>query len=131
MGSRNPLKWLCSGQYMTRVEIGNEYDIDDEGLANFMEFDLDYALNRIQLNDAPSGAVHYLLGLGTVQLFKGSHSDWDRMLRISNQLFRHGLQPILHDPHAIIAHLNAKRAALGLQVVSKAESVAPCQGDLF
>jgi len=120
-----------SGQYMTRVEIGNEYDIDDEGLANFMEFDLDYALNRIQLNDAPSGAVHYLLGLGTVQLFKGSHSDWDRMLRISNQLFRHGLQPILHDPHAIIAHLNAKRAELGLQVVSKTESVAPCQGDLF
>lgn len=101
-----------SGQYLTRTEVGGEYDIDDEGLELFMEFDLEYAMNRISINDSPSAVVHYLLGLGTAQLFKGSHTDWDRMLRVSNQLFRHGLQPILHDPHAIIAHLAAKRAAL-------------------
>ena len=99
------------GKYVTRVQVGNEYDIDDEGLELFMEFEFDRVLNSQRLNNTPSAAIHYLLGLGTVQLFKGSHSDWDRMLRVSNQLERHSLRPILHDPHAIIAHLNAKLAA--------------------
>ena len=96
------------GRYVTRCEVGNEYDIDDEGLELFMEFELDRVLDSSRLNDAPSAAIHYLLGLGTVQLYKGSHTDWGRMLRVSNQLHRHQLQPLLHDPHAIVEHLLAK-----------------------
>lgn len=100
------------GKYVSRVQVGDEYDIDEEGLELFMEFEFDRVLDSQRLNNTPSAAIHYLLGLGTVQLFKGSHSDWDRMLRVSNQLERHGLRPILHDPHAIIAHLEAKRGTL-------------------
>ena len=96
---------------MTNVQVGNEYYIDDEGLALFMEFEFDRVLDSQRLNDTPNAAIHYLLGPGTVQLYKGSHSDWDRMLKLSNQITRHGLQPILHDPHAIIAHLESKRSA--------------------
>jgi 3'-phosphoadenosine 5'-phosphosulfate sulfotransferase (PAPS reductase)/FAD synthetase len=125
-----------SGKYVTNVQVGNEYDIDDEGLAMFMEFEFDRVLDSQRLNDTPNAAIHYLLGLGTVQLFKGSHSDWDRMLRVSNQLTRHGLQPILHDPHAIIAHLNAKLEGVRAEsagVVASANSVPsqPAQGTLF
>lgn len=124
------------GQYMTNVQVGNEYDIDDEGLALFMEFEFERVLSSQRLNDTPNAAIHYLLGLGTVQLFKGSHSDWDRMLRVSTQLTRHGLQPILNDPHAIIAHLNAKLAGIhGAQAEPLAMgSAAPAQeiqGSLF
>lgn len=86
------------GRLLTRCETGDEYDIDDEGLELFMEFELDRVLNAERLNDAPSAAVHYLLGLGTVQLYKGSQSDWDRMLRVSNQLHRHNLLEVLHNP---------------------------------
>lgn len=124
------------GQYLTNVQVGNEYDIDDEGLALFMEFEFDRVLDSQRLNDTPNAAIHYLLGLGTVQLFKGSHSDWDRMLRVSTQLTRHGLQPILNDPHAIIAHLKTKLAGIhGEQADALAIAVsAPAgeiQGSLF
>lgn len=123
------------GQYLTNVQAGNEYDIDDEGLELFMEFELEHVLATQRLNDTPNAAIHYLLGLGTVQLFKGSHGDWDRMLRISNQLTRHGLQPMLHDPHAIIAHLSAKHAAAhGTAVETPAtgtEASSEVQGSLF
>lgn len=124
------------GKYLTRVQVGNEYDIDDEGLALFMEFEFDRVLDSQRLNNTPSAAIHYLLGLGTVQLYKGSHSDWDRMLRVSNQLDRHSLRPILHDPHAIVTHLRAKHAAANGQSVEATDSVPAepaneVQGSLF
>lgn len=122
------------GKYVTRVQVGNEYSIDDEGLELFMEFEFERALSSDRLNNTPSAAIHYLLGLGTVQLFKGSHSDWDRMLRVSNQLERHGLRPILHDPHALIAHLSAKVAGVRgnrTDPVATAPVDADAQGSLF
>lgn len=96
-----------SGQLVSMVNIGSEFDVDEEGVEMFLEFDLEYALARKSLNDAPSEVVHYFLGLGTVQLFKGTHAEWDRMLKMSNQIHRHGLQPFLHDPQAIVARLSS------------------------
>lgn len=103
-----------SGQVVTRVEVGNEFDIDDEGLELFVEFEMERALERIGLDDSPSAVVHYLLGLGTVQLFKGSHSEWDRMLKMSNQIHRSGLQPLLHDPQALLAKMAGHGPAYSL-----------------
>lgn len=124
------------GKYLSRVQVGNEYDIDEESLELFMAFESDRVLASQRLNETPSAAIHYLMGLGTVQLFKGSHSDWDRMLRVSNQLERHGLRPMLHDPHAIIAHLSAKYAAVhghnaGSLAVSAPAPSEEVQGSLF
>ncbi|EPZ4797466.1 hypothetical protein ACXNZO_006633 [Pseudomonas aeruginosa] len=45
------------------------------------------------------------MGLGTIAIYKGDHGDWDRMMRMSNQIFRSDLQPILHDRAALIARL--------------------------
>lgn len=94
-----------AGNLVTRVNIGSDFDVDEEGSELFYEFDLEHALSRISLDGSPAAVVHYLMGLGTVQLYKGTESKWDRMLKVGSQLFRHGLQPILHDPHALVARL--------------------------
>jgi 3'-phosphoadenosine 5'-phosphosulfate sulfotransferase (PAPS reductase)/FAD synthetase len=98
-----------AGKLVTRVNTGTEFDVCSEGSELFYAFDLERALSRITINDSPASVVHYLIGLGTVQLYKGTESEWDRMLKVSNQVHRHGLQPILNDPHAIIAKLAAFR----------------------
>lgn len=94
-----------TGQYVTDCNTGSEFDIDEEAADLFVGFDLDYALNRVSLDQSPTAGIHYLMQLGTLQIFKGSHMEWDRMLRMSNQIYRHGLQPILHDPAALVAKL--------------------------
>lgn len=99
-----------SGALLTDANTGTEFDIDQEGLELFIEFEMEHALNRISLNDAPAAVVHYLVGLGTVQLAKGGHSEWDRMLRMSNQIHRLGLLPVLNDPQALVEKLSGKQA---------------------
>lgn len=137
MANAEDLMVARDGRLLTRCETGDEYDIDEEGLELFMEFELDRVLTAERLNDAPSAAVHYLLGLGTVQLYKGSQSDWDRMLRVSNQLHRHNLLEVLHDPQAIIARVAEKLKAHGLSpsLITTNQPVlidlTPDQGSLF
>ncbi|HHH9443055.1 TPA: hypothetical protein ACP32N_005043 [Pseudomonas aeruginosa] len=96
---------LPNGMIVQNANVGDEFEIDEEGAALFWEFDLDYALNRISVLDNPASVVHYLVGLGTVTLFKGSLSEWDRMMRVSNQAWCHDLLPIMNDPHALVEHL--------------------------
>lgn len=109
-----PLKTLKDGTYaLQSTNEGDCFDIDEEGAELFYEFDLDYALERVTLDDAPADAVLYLMGLGTIQLYKGGYSEWDRMIRMSNQIHRHQIQPVLHDPHALIERLR-KTAQLDL-----------------
>ncbi|WP_417546473.1 phosphoadenosine phosphosulfate reductase family protein [Marinobacter sp.] len=103
-----PLKTLRDGTYaLQSTNEGDCFDIDEEGAELFYEFELDYALERVTLADAPADAVLHLMGLGTIQLYKGGYSDWDRMLRMSNQIHRHQIQPFLHDPHALIERLRS------------------------
>ncbi len=137
MANAEDLMVARDGRLLTRCETGDEYDIDEEGLELFMEFELDRVLTAERLNDAPSAAVHYLLGLGTVQLYKGSQSDWDRMLRVSNQLHRHNLLEVLHNPQAIIARVAEKLVAHGKSpaLITTNQPVlidlTPDQGSLF
>lgn len=94
------------GKPVTDVVTTDEFAIDEEGLELFLSLELDHALNRVSLDAAPSSAVHYLLGLGTVSLSKGGHAEWSRMLRLSNQIWRFDLIAVLHDPLALIERLN-------------------------
>lgn len=50
---------------------------------------------------------------GVVSFKKGGHSAWDRMLRIGNQLHRHGLRDILNNPDALVAKLTRIFASAG------------------
>jgi len=96
------------GIYYTHVTETQEFDIDSEGVELFYDFELDRALDYYgpHTDVYPSEVVHYLSRFGTVSFKKGGHSSWDRMLRIGNQLHRHGLRDILNDPQALIAKLN-------------------------
>lgn len=102
-----------NGVYYTEANVGESFDIDAEGAELFFEFEADRALREYA--DAgrvyPSEVVHYLMRLGTVQIKKGGHSEWDRMLRVGNQLHRRNLLPILNDPDALIAALSVSSAA--------------------
>lgn len=95
------------GIYYTHVTETQEFDIDSEGVELFYDFELDRALEYYgpHTDVYPSEVVHYLARFGTVSFKKGGHSSWDRMLRIGNQLHRHGLRDILNDPQALIAKL--------------------------
>jgi 3'-phosphoadenosine 5'-phosphosulfate sulfotransferase (PAPS reductase)/FAD synthetase len=99
---------LADGTIVQSANVGNEFEVDEEGADLFMAFDLDYALERIGLLDNPMGVVDYFVGLGTVTLYKGSLGEWDRMARMSNQIFAHGIKSILHDPQALVEALQAK-----------------------
>lgn len=100
-----PLTTTKSGMIVSDVNVGEEFGFDDEGLMMFMDFERDYALNRYSFNTYPSAVVHYLLSYGVVHLYKGTHGELDRILRVNNQMWRLRLQPILNDPHAILARL--------------------------
>jgi len=99
---------LADGTMVQAANTGSEFEIDEEGAELFMAFELDYALERINLLDNPMAVVDYLVGLGTVTLYKGSLGEWDRMARMSNQIFVHGIKEILHDPQALVETLRAK-----------------------
>lgn len=96
---------LRNGQIVSKANTGDEFEIDEEGAELFWEFELEHALNRISLDKTPSAAIHYWVGLGTLTIFKGGLGEWDRMLRVSNQIHRHGLQPFLSKPKALLARL--------------------------
>ena len=100
-----------SGQTVSDVVTADDFSIDEEAAELFMEMDLDYALQRQSINDGPSASAHYLLSLGVVALYKGSHGDWDRMLRVSNQIHRLGLTKHLHDPKALMNQLGVSATA--------------------
>jgi len=97
-----------NGVYYSFVAETTEFDIDDEGVEMFYEFELDRALEYYGPHSdvCPYEVVHYLARFGTVSFKKGGHSSWDRMLRIGNQLYRHGLREILNNPEALIAKLS-------------------------
>lgn len=115
------------GVYYTHVTETNEFDIDAEGAEMFFDFELDHALEYYgpHADVYPSDVVHYLARFGTVSFKKGGHSSWDRMLRIGNQLHRHGLRDILNDPDALIAKLTEQAAQVPCAAIS-----APATGQL-
>lgn len=100
------------GVYYTHVNETQEFDIDDEGVEPFYEFELDRALEYYgpHTDVYPSEVVHYLARFGVVSFKKGGHSSWDRMLRIGNQLHRAGVRDVLNDPEALAARLRAYAA---------------------
>lgn len=118
------------GVYYTHVAESNEFDIDAEGVEMFYEFELDHALEYYgpHTNVYPSDVVHYLARFGVVSFKKGGHSSWDNMLRIGNQLHRHGLRDILNDPEALIAKLTAWGQEVGHAACAPKVALAPVEG---
>ncbi|WP_415912272.1 phosphoadenosine phosphosulfate reductase family protein [Neptuniibacter sp. QD37_11] len=92
-------------QYM-HVPTDVEFKVNHEELQTFLDLELDWALEQYnQPMYKPAAGLDYLFRLGVVSIYKGSHSDYDRMLKMGAQIRRHRLQDILHDPEAIVAQL--------------------------
>jgi hypothetical protein len=97
-----------NGVLYSDVNIDDEFSIDEEGAALFFGFELDFALDKYHRNCSsvnPTAALEYLFRLGVVSIYKGSHSEWDRMLRVANQIWRHGIRDCLNDPIKLVAKL--------------------------
>lgn len=97
------------GRLYSDVNTADEFEVDEEGAALFFGFELDYALNKYSKPDSlinPTAALEYLLRLGVVSIYKGSHSEWDRMLRLANQIWRHGIRDCLNDPVELVRRLS-------------------------
>lgn len=94
------------GRYYSGGGGGDEFRVDVEGAELFIGFEMDRVLdNRHQNFTCPTAAAHYFLRLGTVSLHRGGHSENERMLRVANQIQRHGLRGILNSPDALLERL--------------------------
>ena len=115
------------GTIYTDVGIERYMNVDEEGAALFFDFELDYALERLgKRHIAPAEGFWYLVRLGVFSISKGQHSDFDRMLKMGNQITRHGLRDCLNDPTELVRRL--------LEIFSQdavTGSLADEQGSLF
>lgn len=102
------------GELYTDCQVDDEMLVDDEGAEMFFAFEVDYAIERYSNNAiSPTACFHYFVGLGTVSLFKGGHSGVGRMLRMANQIHRHGIRDVLNDPDALLRALGDGGEAAG------------------
>lgn len=89
--------------YYMNTNVSTEFSINIESLMMFTEFEMERAINKFN-NDqnSPATGLNYLLRLGVVSINNGSHSSYERMLRMSNQVWRSGIRPILNDPQKLV-----------------------------
>lgn len=108
-----------NGRYYSPVNTDDEFTIYQEAVADFWGLEVEHALEKHgpSTDSTPSNAVHYILRLGLASIYKGSHGEWDRMMRMSNQLQRHGIRNILNDPEALIAKLGKFKSAKVIQTL--------------
>ncbi|MCV6590793.1 MAG: phosphoadenosine phosphosulfate reductase family protein [Marinobacterium sp.] len=84
------------------------FQVNTDELGVFMAWELPDALAHYNHDDiAPSEGLRYLLRMGVISLNAGGHSDYDRMMRQSDQIYRYNLRPILNQPEAILRRLGS------------------------
>ena len=82
-------------------------EFDAEGLSLWLTFERDRCIDKFHNDDTRPGlAFSTLMGYGFIHLSKGSHSEWDRMFRVANQIHALGLNPIIDDPIALVERLS-------------------------
>lgn len=137
MGGEDLFVTNKNGRIFFDANLSDTFDVDVEGANLFYDFEAEriifkekketledkLAKNRwhkareedfikdkepLDYSIQPSTALFTYLRYGTVSISKGAHSEWDRMLRTSNQIWRHRItQDELSDPIAIIKKVAA------------------------
>lgn len=106
-----------NGVIYTDCLTDDEMTIDDEGAELFFGFEWERVLKDYsEFTQNPTQVFHYFLRLGTISLYKGSHSEVDRMLRMASQIHRHGIRDVLHDPEALIGILTRRAGGVATAV---------------
>jgi len=99
-----------SGRYSSN-QLDEEFSINPESAELFFEFEMDYAIEQYNNERVPAtSAFHYLSRLGVVNLYKGSHSNYDRMLNLANTIERLDLRNYLNNPGVLFEKLSQKVA---------------------
>lgn len=88
------------GKVYFSPHVENELSVDTEGAMLFLDFELDYILDKHKSwRSEATSSIFTLLRYGVMSINKSGHSEWDRMIRIANQHHRHGIKPEdLSDP---------------------------------
>jgi 3'-phosphoadenosine 5'-phosphosulfate sulfotransferase (PAPS reductase)/FAD synthetase len=103
-----------SGRLYSNAQTDIEFSIDSEGLEMFMCFEYEnFMAKYTNPSFNPTQVLHYFVGLGTVTLSKGNHSQMDKMLRMANQIHRLGIRDILNNPVALIQKLTGEAVSDG------------------
>lgn len=94
------------------TETAEKLTIDAEGLEdffNFPELGIGYCVDKYSpennMHLFPSAGMYELLRYGFLAIRSGSHAEQDRMVRMGNQISRHGIRDILNDPEALVLAL--------------------------
>ena len=85
------------GIYYSEANVDREFDIDEEGAALLMDYELDHVIDTAKDRFATS-VFHRLVRMGTVVLKAGSESEQGRMLMTANQIERLGLNDFENNP---------------------------------
>lgn len=97
---------IKNGKQYSNAQTDFEFTVSQEGLEMFEYFEWDNFMEKYSESSFnPTAVVHYFVGLGTIQLSKGNHSQMDRMLRMANQIHRLGIRDILNNPDELIRRL--------------------------
>lgn len=118
----------ADGHVYSEINTDVEFGIDEEGAWLFFDLELDRILNEYGPSSgcAPSAAIHVMARYGFLLIKKGGESEWDRMLRVGNQIHRHQLRELLNKPASLVRRLNEIYAAANDTQVSSAEYPARC-----
>lgn len=97
-----------TGDVYSEINTDVEFGIDEEGAWLFFDMELDRVLSEYgpRSGCAPSAAIHVMARYGFLMIKKGGESEWDRMLRVGNQIHRHQLRDLLNKPEALVRRLN-------------------------
>lgn len=88
------------------VPVDDEFNVDLDSAVQFLDFELDYFLDKHKPGQSsPAAVFHAFTRYGLVSLSKGAHSEQDRILRLSNRIYRDGLHKCLDDPQALLERL--------------------------
>ena len=106
-----------NGKHYSNAQTDIEFSISKEGLELFEYFEWDNFLAKYADSSFnPTSVLHYFVGLGTINLSKGNHSQMDRMLRMANQIHRLGIRDILNNPDKLIEKLDPEQLSKVLPV---------------
>lgn len=99
-GNAEQLVEKANGVMYSAVNTDFEYGFDLDGAEMFIDFELDRVLKEYgpESGVSPSSAVHLMSRYGFLLIKRGGESELDRMLRMSNQIHRLNLRPLLNKP---------------------------------
>jgi 3'-phosphoadenosine 5'-phosphosulfate sulfotransferase (PAPS reductase)/FAD synthetase len=100
---QEPVTVKANGAVYNDIQTSDVMVVDEEGCAMFFgfpELGVDHALEKLADKNyiSPAAGFWYLVRLGVFSISKGQHSEFDRMLKMGNQIWRHGLRDHLNNP---------------------------------